>query len=480
MKFLRYLVIGLGLCACVVEQEPNDRPDVLLVVLDTVRADRLSAYGHERLTSPYVDGLAEGAGVLFEDCTAPAAWTWPSHASLFTGELPWVHGAHLSLDPPDGTGFIRKGLMLRRMREDLPTLAERFSEVGYRTVSLSQNVWLSPELGLMRGFDDAHIFHEKEEFVTRARAVLAEKTDRPLFLLLNFATAHGPYLETDAPWLAAHDRDLNPETAPDWVRPYLLEGEPRGVDLASRPEGHMITGFHRYLMGRLQIPPEGFELLFDLYDGEVSVADRLFGAVFQTWGQQRPESVVVVTSDHGELFGEHELIEHRGSVYPELLQVPLVIAAPGRLPTGVRIETPVQLQDVYPTLLDLAGIEDAPKGSLIPVIEGKPREGPILAAAWPSNIWARLGGDRFSHIWHLYRVGDEALLWNSGGGAELYDLEKDPWMRRDLSAERGERIATLRREAEPFFPPEVHTESASNLLSDRAKEQLRELGYAVD
>ncbi len=478
MKFLPYLAAGWLLCACTLEGERH--PDVLLVVLDTVRADRLSAYGHDRLTSPYLEGLAEGAGVLFEDCTAPAPWTWPSHASLFTGELPWVHGAHLSLGPPEGTGFIRTGMMVTRLRGDLPTLAERFSRAGYRTVSLSQNRWLAPELGLMRGFDDARIFKLENQVLVAAQEVLAAEREEPLFLFLNISTAHGPYLETPAPWVERHDAALDPETAPAWLRPYLLEGEVRGVDLAHRPPDDMITGNHAYLLGRLKIPPEGFELLLDLYDGEVLTGDRVFGTVFETWAKQRPESIVVVTSDHGELFGEHDLIEHRGNVYAELLQVPLVIAAPGRLPTGVRIDTPVQLQDVYPTLLELAGIERNPKGSLVPVAGGAPREGPVLAAAWPSNIWARLGGERFSHVSYLYREGDDALIWNTGGKTELYDLGRDPKMRHDLSKEQADRVATLHSKATPLFPEGIETESATNLLSDQAREQLRALGYYVE
>ena len=366
------------------------------------------------------------------------------------------------------------------MRGDLPTLAERFARTGYRTVSLSRNGWLAPEFGLMRGFDDARTFEAENRVVIAAQEVLAEERDEPLFLFLNFSMSHGPYLETTAPWVERHDDALEPETAPEWLRPYLLEGEARGVDLMHRPPGEMISGNHAYLLGRLEIPPEGFELLLDLYDGEVLVADRLFGEVFETWANQRPESIVVVTSDHGELFGEHDLIEHRGNVYAELLQVPLVIAAPGRLPIGVRIDTPVQLQDVYPTLLELAGIERDPKGSLVPVAGGAPRDGPVLAAAWPSTIWARLGGDRFSHIWYLYREGDDALIWNTGGKTELYDLGRDPGMTRDLSTEQADRVATLHSKATPLFPEGIETESATNLLSDHAKEQLRALGYYVE
>ena len=116
-------------------------PNVLLVVLDTVRADRLSAYGHERATSPRLTELAS-RGVLFRDVTAPDNWTWPTHASIFTGQPPWVHGAHFGED--DGAVQFSWGPAATAMREDLPTLAERFARAGYRTGFLTANRVIAP------------------------------------------------------------------------------------------------------------------------------------------------------------------------------------------------------------------------------------------------------------------------------------------------------------------------------------------------
>jgi arylsulfatase A-like enzyme len=469
-------IVLLVVAGCILEEEPTTQPDVLLVVLDTVRADRLSAYGHDRPNTPYLEGLAEGAGVLFEDCTAPGSWTWPSHASLFTGELPWVHGAHLSEQGSDDS-FVYKDLSVTRMREDIPTLAERFAAAGYHTVSLSANAWLMPELGLTRGFQEARTFGIERSVVDAAHDVLNQERDEPLFLFLNFTMAHRPYIDTSVPWIERHRASLDPETAPEWVRPYLLDGPVPGVDLGKIPPGETVRGIVQYLMGDLEIPPEGIEMLLDLYDGEIRVADWLFGGVFEVWAAQRPESVIVVTSDHGEGFGEHGFIEHRGNVYPELLHVPLIVAAPGRLPRGVRIETPVQLQDVYPTLLELAGIEASPPGSLVPVVRGEPRKDPIVAAAWPTPAWARLAGDRYGYVRYLYRVGDEALLWNERGDAELYDVRDDPHMTRNRVSDRPSRVAALLEEARPHFTPDDRADQPTLVLSDEAKEQLRSLGY---
>jgi arylsulfatase A-like enzyme len=473
------LVFLVAVASCTVDLTTPDRPDVLLVVLDTVRADRLSAYGHERLTDIYLSSLAEGSGVLFEDVTAPGSWTWPSHASLFTGEPPWIHGAHLALLKSGGEKFRHDGVDATRMRQDLPTLAERFSEAGYRTVSLGVNGWLAPELGLVRGFQEARAPEDDFAAVAAAEELLQEEGRKPLFLFLNLMAAHGPYNATRAPWVEKHRKLLHAETAPDWLRPYLYDGEPPGVHLAQRLEGHLISGVDRYLLGKLEIPPEGIELLLDLYDGEVALADRLFGTVFTQWARSRPDSVVVVTSDHGELFGEHGLMEHRGSVYPELVSVPLVIAAPGRLQAGVRIRTPVQLQDLYPTLLELAGIDSLP-GSLVPVIHGEPRPGPIVAAAWPDDFRANVIGGQLRYGWNLYRLGDEALIWGSGGDLELYDLAADPRMTADLSVEQPDRAEALREEAEATFGDVLAIQTEPLALSEKAIERLREIGYLVD
>jgi arylsulfatase A-like enzyme len=425
-----------------------------------------------------LDAFAEEFGVLFEDVTAPAAWTWPSHASLFTGEFPWVHGAHMALLRPSEDIVSHERIPVTTMRKDLPTLAERFAEHGYRTVALSANGWLDPELGLMRGFEKVEIFDEDAEVVAAAQELLSEDLEGPLFLFINLMAAHGPFRVRSSPWAERHLEALQPDSAPEWLRPHLCLDEPPGAHLVRRG-GHLVSGVDRYLLGKLEIPPEGFEMLSDLYDGEVAYADRSFGEILSDWARVRPNSIAVVTSDHGELLGEHGLLDHRGNVYPELVKVPLIIAAPTQLPVGVRTETPVQLQDLYPTLLELTHIEKSPR-SLVAVIGGEKRDGPILSAAWPFSYWARLVGGRLKHIWQLYRVGDEALVWSSGGDVELYDLGRDPGMTEDLSTQRPERAATLREAGAPLFGELAELSTPRVLLSGEARERLRELGYLAE
>jgi hypothetical protein len=186
----------------------------LLVVLDTVRADALGSYGNSYPTSPQFDAIAE-AGGLFEDITAPGSWTWPSHASLFTGLAPWEHGAHAaSVD----TGVSLKGEQLRvtPMREDVPTLAEQFGQTGYGTHAVAVNRLLGQPLGLTRGFDSVQIKSDDPGAVDLAIARMGG--EEPLFLFINLMTAHSPYHQTPATWAARHS--LSEHT---WTAPYLVE-----------------------------------------------------------------------------------------------------------------------------------------------------------------------------------------------------------------------------------------------------------------
>jgi hypothetical protein len=220
------------------------------------------------------------------------------------------------------------------------------------------------------------------------------------------------------------------------------------------------------------------ELLLDLYDGELALVDELMAAVLARWyeGRGRDQSIVAVTSDHGELFGEHGLLEHRGHVYPELVRVPLVIAAPGRLPAGVRVSTPVQLHDLHPMLRELAGLE-APAGSLDPVMANTPRSDPIVAIAWPSPVLARLVGGRLARKWVLYRTSEEAVVSSDGGDAELYDLATDPSMTNDRSGEHPQRVRTLLGRAEPLLAETGPLPTKDLVFSKALRDRLRALGY---
>ncbi len=181
--------------------------------------------------------------------------------------------------------------------------------------------------------------------------------------------------------------------------------------------------------------------------------------------------MVAVTSDHGEYLGEHGLIGHGIRVFDEVTRVPLVIAAPGRLVQGLSVDTPVQLRDLYPTLLDLAGIDPGAEGSLVSVIETGDRPGPILSRAWPMPVFSRNVGDRYVHGQRLYREGNKALVVDDDGRAALYSMSAD----RTMTVPLNEDLEPWLKKAATAFPESKA--SGAVTVPDEALQQLKALGY---
>ncbi|HJN75769.1 MAG TPA: sulfatase [Myxococcota bacterium] len=450
------------LLACGNDEPPAQaRPDILVVVMDTVRADHLGAYGSDNAT-PIFDAFAQSA-VVFEDVTG-SSWTWPSHASLFTGEPPWVHGAHFT--DAEGIDLAEGWLHVSPMRADLPTLAERLTAAGYRTVALSGNKLLSPEFGLTRGFETVEVFYNRDDKVLqRANAVLGEEDPRPLLLFVNLYAAH-------APWEARQDTQyLREELAgAEWAHPWVVQ------DMAIAP--HMGRGgsggdlAEMWLNGELEIPPEGWDLVNQLYDGEVRHVDRELGALLGSWAGTGHTGVVAVTSDHGEYLSERDMILHCRTLYPEVTRVPLALRAQPELPAALRVSMPVNLRELHDALLLLAGVED--RSRLIASVHGEARPEPITARAWRDRTWAEHIGGVYAQGYRLFRDQDDVLILADDGTAELYDLGSDPGMGADLAAELPHRVTRLATEATGAFP-----ESETGLLQvdEATRKQLQQMGY---
>jgi len=182
-----------------------------------------------------------------------------------------------------------------------------------------------------------------------------------------------------------------------------------------------------------------------------------------------------VTSDHGEAFGEQDQVDHRSSVYGAVTWVPMIISAVGTLTGGTTVTTPVQLGDLPDTLLDLASVPGPHPRSLLPVIGGAPRTGPIQAMAWADPYRAATVGGKFTADWMLYRMGNDALVFSSSGAKELYDTTTDRLMLHDLAATQPERVTALWAEATHAFPQASTT--AREPLSQGVERRLKDLGY---
>jgi arylsulfatase A-like enzyme len=444
---------------------------VLLIVMDTVRADRLGANGYPRPTSPELDAFAREA-IRFETFQAPAPWTLPSHASLFTGLYPMAHGA------------TQERLRLERR---FATLAERLRDAGYRTFAASANPIVGPDSGLDQGFarfvEAWRAGDPAEHPVSSAfeRFLASADPGRPYFAFLNYMEAHSPYTPPPA---------LQQRFARQPVRPMVADRVGR------RPWASW------YLDG--PYPESERALLSDLYDAEIAQLSAELGRLLGVLRRDPrwPDTLVAVTSDHGEHFGEHDRIEHMFSLYEPVLRVPLLLRLPGGARAGEVETRPGQLTDLAATLLAASGLDAS---SLSPqavdlLAPGARREELVAEYYFPRQVLGLLSPGELVRAQriapHLRRLrairrGDRKLVWGSDGRHELYDLRSDPGETRDLLAGGGDGgearaldellAATLERFGAPFAvsPPRLDERVAG--LAERADPEtvarLRELGY---
>jgi arylsulfatase A-like enzyme len=465
---------------------------VVVIVLDTVRAENVSTYGYRRPTAPALDALA-AEGALFLDATSPSTWSLPSHASLFTGRYPSSHGAHAEHQYLDAR---------------FPTLAEALQLGGYETFCITANAWISDGLGLTRGFawqDESLRSHggagrgfsfihrlldrlglqEADKggglVASRFEAWARERpadAPRPAFVFLNFIEAHFPYHQlphealhrfTDLPYGALRKLSLD-------LLGQQFGGPGRPVKEAAEPAR-------------------------DMYDGGVVYTSELLSRVVEALRARGTldRTVLVVLADHGELLGERSgFFGHGPSLYQEAVGVPLVVRYPPQIPAGARIEAPVSTLGVFATVLDLAGLPAPPTlqvGSLAPLARGENGAGggPILAEqhravelgggsprAWPDPQMDS------SLRYRLLREGSLKLVATSAGGHLLYDLAVDPGETRDVAAERPDDLARMTaRLAEvdeqlglPALDAPLAAGDGAPELDEATRAQLRALGYA--
>jgi arylsulfatase A-like enzyme len=452
------VVLALLLAACG-SGEPDGgaaRPKhAILISLDTLRPDHLGCYGHARDTSPTLDALA-ARGVRFEDVTAPAPWTLPSHATMFTGLYPSTHGVKSHET---------------RLADSFTTLAEELGARGFRTVGVV-NTWNvgAPQFQLAQGFQQFHYVPETDEdpqtlqirhrnggrdVVARAKELLVDgDPEQPFFLFLHFYDAH---------------TDVTPrkEYRQRFVEPYsgALNGRTQQL-IRLRNEG-------------AELSDDDVRWLRQMYDAEIAQLDELLGR-FLGWLDERgwlEDALVVVTSDHGEEFQEHGGLLHGRTQFQELLSVPLIVAGPG-VPRGRVIADPVHGVDVAPTLLALMGIESdvARDGlDLTPLLEGKPLPPRLLYGE--ADHTNQVDGEHVLDIKRMVRDGTEKLhLDRHTGATALFDLASDPAESRDLAAERAAAAARLRAELERF---DAAARPGEPIPAPTPEEQrlLDELGY---
>jgi arylsulfatase A-like enzyme len=438
---------ALASAACKGEPERQNRPrNVILIVVDTLRADRLSAFGYGRPTSPNLAAFARHA-VRFDAARSQAACTFPSVNSLLTSRWPAAF-----LGQPNQALGIPAGV---------PSLAEILKARGFHTVAVSASAVVrkspsrfNPGGGFARGFD---AFHEDCVWqpASCVDAAAAEHLrppapgDEPLFLYLHYIDPHGPY-QPPPTW---RRRFATGDSDKEWVR----KGNPNPIgDWLYKGKPH--PGF----------TPRDLQHLKDLYDEEIGFVDSQLGALF---GRLRrsgllESSLVILAADHGEEFLEHGDVKHCRNLFDTSLHVPLVVRVPGA-PARV-VASPVQNLDLVPTVLDYLGIKSGIKTA--GAFAGRSLRAAIEGKAEPEIQYALQGSLRSAADGRYKLIEDLAA-----GKQALYDLKADPGETKDVLAAERRAYAPLRDALAKWLAKNEGKGAAD--ASRAAQEKLRSLGY---
>lgn len=471
-------------------------PNVLWVVWDTVRADRMSVYGHDKPTTPLLEEWAKGARV-FENVLSAANTTEPSHASMFTGVLPSQHGADASN---------------RWLADEFETVAERLQAAGYRTFLWSANPHISAVENFHQGFDreehpwdDAH--RDKALEIIRGKVLgdpsteLAARIERPevgSWAIKAVGELAGASLLSwlselagERPWFAVlnYMEAHRPLIPPREYRERVMDREL--VDHSYRVDRSWLP-IWTYTVGLREYSERDLAAMAGTYDAAIAELDESFAALLadlEAAGQLQ-DTVVILTADHGELLGEHHMLDHQYSLHRPLTAVPLLIHYPKVFEAG-REDRPVMTIDLYPTVLELAGLEmsaglESPARSLLRPADSRARVAEYTAAnidplrgverqnpGWKADSWSR--------SLRLLDDGRYEFIWASDGRHELYDLSRDPREQENLVESESAVAARMRADLDALVAALAAkpTEAAPRELSPQMRELLEGLGYLV-
>ena len=448
------------------EKSSPASPNIVLVVMDTLRKDRVGCYGYEKDTTPNLDRLA-ARGLVYEHASSTSSWTWPSTASIFTGMTPERHGV--------------LGETSCHLSRDFDVLAEALQREGYSTAAYSGNALISPSKHFDQGFEHFFgggiSFYKSRLFVPDAIEWMRSVAGQRFFLYLHLVDPHHPH----KPRAEAREKFITME-APD--------------DYGPKTYSEQTNAFRR---GKARVPGKGvFDTtrvvslseqarISELYDACVATGDYWFGEVLNAIEDLdlEDETIIAFTADHGEEFFDHDMMEHGHSLFGELVDVPLVLAGPG-IPSGERSAAIVSNLNIAPTLARLGGSEMRGLEELLDLSRPSELEEEVLGYSTEHGWW---------NNWHRVpiqglREGRWILLFAPGAGAwrgkrptpggefRLYDVEADPKQLQDLAAEHPERVAAMlaRLKLRTQTQEELRT-SIPIGAGDETLEMLQGIGY---
>ena len=445
---------------------------IYLITIDALRADHVGAYGYPRATSPVLDRLAS-EGILYESCYSQGNRSELSFGSLLTGLLPTAHGVSRVVG------------QARPLSRGVTTLAEAMARGGYVTIGLLSNPYLKRGWGLDQGFQvvDEFSYHYRRlllfrllekaglmrqprvdlvtiprgsEVTDSALRLIEARRDDPLFALIHYMDVHHPYWPPDSLASAFHSEGSS-------------RADPR--ELFRR-----ITSRRLDEPGPASLPPADVSRLRDLYDGVIAFADGEVGRLLEGLDARGllEESLVIVTADHGDEFGEHGYLFHANPIPIETLtRVPLILWSPRLFPEPERIGAPVSHIDLFPTLMEIARIEG-------PATQGLPLPIPGEAARADSTRLLVSEGPGFSSLRRFAAGGFWKLWWDrASGDVRLFDLADDPGEKHDLRERRGALADSLKGEIEAIYgnSRKLAVRDTAVAMDDMTIEELRSLGY---
>ncbi len=452
------------------DQTPSispEKPNIIIIVMDTARQDRLSCYDYHRRTSPNLELLSENS-TLFTKAYSTSGWTPPAHASLFTGLFPIAHKT--TQENP-------------ALSAELKTLAEILTNQGYETIGITENPMVSRHFQFHRGFsvfietwkrffikEPVHINPAYKFFNNYIEHRKKSENKKPFFVFINFIEPHNPY-----------------DSSHQFMHSFTKDDSIKCNN----------NRWQKHFLGLERFSPKEINHLNALYDAEILYVDHWIGKIaellkkVELWN----DTLFIVTSDHGENIGHHDMMDHVFSIYESTVKIPLIIHFPPLFPENKKINDPVQLTDIFPTIIDILNLDSSafPSQGRSLLHETSPDRSVFVEYYYPEQVLSTFDDqerlnpnlEKFKRIQRAVIRSDWKLLFRSDGDHELYHLKNDPDESENLinhsrfSNQKKQLIRNLEKlkalyEKNAVAEPGV----ADSELDSATKERLKILGYS--